>query len=41
MTPEPESDPKLQIAHVLAMDVVEYSTLLFEKLANQIVPPDA
>jgi hypothetical protein len=28
MTPEPESDPKLEIAHVLTMDVVEYSTLL-------------
>src|SRR6266446_8120236 len=28
MTPEPESDPKLEIAHVLNMDVVEYSTLL-------------
>ena len=28
MTPEAESNPKLEIAHVLTMDVVEYSTLL-------------
>jgi hypothetical protein len=28
MTPELHSDPKLEIAHVLTMDVVEYSTLL-------------
>ena len=28
MTPEAESDPKLEIGHVLMMDVVEYSTLL-------------
>jgi TolB-like protein/Tfp pilus assembly protein PilF len=28
MTPEPQSDPKVEIAHVLTMDVVEYSTLL-------------
>lgn len=28
MTPEAESDPKVEIAHVLNMDVVAYSTLL-------------
>jgi hypothetical protein len=28
MTPELHSDPKLEIAHVLTMDVVEYLTLL-------------
>jgi TolB-like protein/Tfp pilus assembly protein PilF len=28
MTPHPEPDPKLEIAHVLTMDVVGYSTLL-------------
>jgi hypothetical protein len=28
MTPEFHSDPKLEIAHVLTMGVVEYSTLL-------------
>lgn len=28
MTAEPGSDPKLEIAHVLTMDVIEYSTLL-------------
>jgi TolB-like protein/Flp pilus assembly protein TadD len=31
MTPEPESDPKLEIAHVLTMDVVGYSTLLINE----------
>jgi hypothetical protein len=28
MAPEAESDLKLEIAHVLTMDVVQYSTLL-------------
>jgi hypothetical protein len=28
MTPEAESDRKLEIGHVLTMDVVQYSTLL-------------
>ena len=31
MTPEVESGPKLEIAHVLTMDMIEYSTLLIDE----------
>lgn len=31
MSPEWESDPKVQMAHVLTVDVVGYSTLLINK----------